>query len=251
VPWLGQVPFLGALFSTKAASEEEKELVVMVTPHLVDAQSACQVAKVLPGQESRTPDNFELFLEGILEAPRGTRKVFHGNRYVPAHLNGPTANLFPCGGQDDGIHTQRIGHKAGCAAGQGCNPGEAGTTPAGMTPAGAAPDLLPLPTAPGGEARRRPPGLPRKEILVPQTAPPPRPPGGQPFGADAGGSTGGRPGDPPGRPGRAPGGGRDPGPRRELMERFRVLLLGPRGRRGGEMQPAPGSGRGLRQSVVG
>ena len=88
-------PSSGVLFSTKTYSEAETELVVMVTPHLVDAQSACQVSKVLPGEESRRPDDFELFLEGILEAPRGPRKVFHGNRYVPAHLNGPTANLFP------------------------------------------------------------------------------------------------------------------------------------------------------------
>jgi pilus assembly protein CpaC len=80
----------------------------MVTPHLVDAQSACQVSKVLPGQESRSPDDFELFLEGILEAPRGPREVFKGNRYVPSHLNGPTADLFPCGGRTDGMHQMPI-----------------------------------------------------------------------------------------------------------------------------------------------
>ena len=48
----------GAFFSTKTYTEAETELVVMVTPHLVDAQSACQVPKVLPGQESRTPGRF-------------------------------------------------------------------------------------------------------------------------------------------------------------------------------------------------
>jgi pilus assembly protein CpaC len=108
VPVLGQLPFIGAAFSVKTATETETELVVMVTPHLVDAQSHDQVVKVLPGQETRNPDDFELFLEGILEAPRGPRKVFQGTNYVPAFRNGPTADLFPCAGCDDNIHSQRL-----------------------------------------------------------------------------------------------------------------------------------------------
>ena len=84
VPVIGQLPFVGAFFSTKSFSESETELVVLVTPHLVDAQSCDQLVKVLPGQESRSPDDFELFLEGILEAPRGPRVVCPDNRYVPA-----------------------------------------------------------------------------------------------------------------------------------------------------------------------
>jgi pilus assembly protein CpaC len=115
VPVLGQIPFLGAAFSTKTFNEDEQELLVMVTPHLVDAQSCDQVVKVLPGQESRSPDDFELFLEGLLEAPRGPREVFHGGRYVPAHLNGPTAELYPCAGRT------ALGG-AGCG-GNGCSAG--------------------------------------------------------------------------------------------------------------------------------
>ncbi len=42
-----------------------------MTPHLVDAMSCDQAPKTLPGEETRSPDDFELFLEGILEAPRG------------------------------------------------------------------------------------------------------------------------------------------------------------------------------------
>lgn len=103
VPVLGQLPFVGTLFSAKTYNESETELVVMVTPHLVDAQSACQVAKVLPGQESRKPDDFELFLEGLLEAPRGPRPVFINGRYVPAHHTGPMADLMPCAGSGDGL----------------------------------------------------------------------------------------------------------------------------------------------------
>jgi pilus assembly protein CpaC len=116
VPVVGQLPFIGAAFSTKTFTETDSELVILVTPHLVDAQSCDQVVKVLPGQESRSPDDFELFLEGILEAPRGPRAVFQGNRYVPAFRNGPTANLFPCAGRNDGIHAQPLRGPVGSAA---------------------------------------------------------------------------------------------------------------------------------------
>jgi pilus assembly protein CpaC len=96
VPVLGQLPFVGAFFSTKNYSEEDAELVVLVTPHLVDAMDCRQVPRVLPGEETRSPDDYELFLEGILEAPRGSREVFPGGHYMPAYKNGPTAGQFPC-----------------------------------------------------------------------------------------------------------------------------------------------------------
>ena len=87
VPVLGDLPFLGVLFSTKEYRETEQEVVVLVTPYLVDPQSCDQLPKLLPGQETRTPDDFELFLEGILEAPRGPRKVIQDRRYIPAFKN--------------------------------------------------------------------------------------------------------------------------------------------------------------------
>jgi pilus assembly protein CpaC len=98
VPVLGDLPFIGAAFSSKTYTEDETEMLVLVTPHLVDAMSCNQTPKVLPGQETRSPDDFELFLEGILEAPRGPRHVNSDRRYVPAYKNGPTAATFPCAG---------------------------------------------------------------------------------------------------------------------------------------------------------
>jgi pilus assembly protein CpaC len=101
VPVLGELPFIGTLFSNKSYSEDEQELVVLITPHLVDPQSCDQLAKLLPGQETRSPDDFELFLEQILEAPRGPREVCPNAHYVPAYKNGPTAQIFPCA--EDGV----------------------------------------------------------------------------------------------------------------------------------------------------
>jgi pilus assembly protein CpaC len=118
VPIVGELPFLGAAFSRKSFEETESELIVMVTLHLVDAMSCDQVPKNLPGHETRSPDDFELFLEGIMEAPRGPRDVCpDGKHYVPAFKNGPTNGIFPCAGNGG------CNGNGGCGA-QGCTGGD-------------------------------------------------------------------------------------------------------------------------------
>jgi pilus assembly protein CpaC len=96
LPVLGDLPYFGCLFRSITYSNSEEELIILITVHLVDAMGCDQLPKCLPGEETRSPDDYELFLEGILEAPRGPREVFHGCKYVPAYKNGPTANMFPC-----------------------------------------------------------------------------------------------------------------------------------------------------------
>jgi pilus assembly protein CpaC len=98
-PVIGDLPFIGTFFSQKIDNQVEQEVVILVTPYLVDAQSCDQVQKVLPGQETRTSDDFELFLEGILEAPRGPRQLCQDGHYVPAFKNSATTELFPCAGK--------------------------------------------------------------------------------------------------------------------------------------------------------
>jgi pilus assembly protein CpaC len=98
VPVLGDLPYVGAAFSFKEYDDIEQELVIMVTPHVVDPMACNQLPKTLPGEETRKPDDYELFLEGILEAPRGPRVPFPDRRFVPAYKNGPTAALYPCAG---------------------------------------------------------------------------------------------------------------------------------------------------------
>jgi pilus assembly protein CpaC len=97
-PILGDLPFVGPAFSTISHQETETELVILVTPYLVDAMDCRQAPCKLPGLETRSPDDFELFLELILEAPRGQREVFPDKKYKAAWQNDITANRFPCGG---------------------------------------------------------------------------------------------------------------------------------------------------------
>jgi pilus assembly protein CpaC len=133
VPCLGDLKYVGALFRSTQYQDTEQEVLVIVTPWLVDAESCNQRPKMLPGEETRRPDNFELFLEGIIEAPRGPRQVYQDHHYVPAWMNSPSAALFPCVGK----------HDCGCGPG-GCR-GNGGDGPASeQSPASAMP-AAPLP----------------------------------------------------------------------------------------------------------
>jgi pilus assembly protein CpaC len=175
VPVLGDLPFLGVAFSTVTHSQIENELVIMVTPRLVGPMNCDQVPKRLPGRETRNPDDYELFLENILEAPRGQRKVWNGRCYNAAYKCDPTAAIFPCVG---GV----------------CN-GRNGPVVPGMSYPGTA--TAAPPTAPGTPAS---PVQSTGPGILPPISPPPTPGGatlppvvpGSPVG-DGGGSDAGLP----------------------------------------------------------
>ncbi|QDU18572.1 type II and III secretion system protein family protein [Urbifossiella limnaea] len=97
VPVLGDLPYAGTLFSSIRYEERESELVILVTPRLVHPLDCNQVPRRLPGRETRSPDDYELFLENILEAPRGQRKVWNGRCYNAAWKCDP-AGVYPCVG---------------------------------------------------------------------------------------------------------------------------------------------------------
>jgi len=87
VPYLGDLPLLGTVFSNVVHDERETELLILVTPRIVEPLNCDQVPRRVPGKETRSPDDYELFVEQLLEAPRGARKIFNGKQYVPAYRN--------------------------------------------------------------------------------------------------------------------------------------------------------------------
>jgi pilus assembly protein CpaC len=97
IPCFGDIPYIGFLFSFATQTEQETEMVVLITPRLIDPADCSQMPKALPGAETRKPDDCEFYLETILEAPRGQRNIFEGGTYTPAWKSGPSANLYPCG----------------------------------------------------------------------------------------------------------------------------------------------------------
>ncbi|MBI4581747.1 MAG: pilus assembly protein N-terminal domain-containing protein [Planctomycetes bacterium] len=66
IPALGDVPVLGALFSSVSYQRSTTELVILVTPELVSGMSPDQVPTV-PGQHITEPNDFELMGLGLLE----------------------------------------------------------------------------------------------------------------------------------------------------------------------------------------
>ena len=62
VPWLGDVPILGALFRSADYQRKQSELVIIVTPHLVNPVRGDALA--LPTDRVRLPSEKELFLFG-------------------------------------------------------------------------------------------------------------------------------------------------------------------------------------------
>jgi pilus assembly protein CpaC len=67
LPWLGDVPVLGALFRSSSISREDRELIMVVTPHLVRPMAAGARPPALPGSEY---DNYH---------PSAARSVFLEN----------------------------------------------------------------------------------------------------------------------------------------------------------------------------
>ena len=62
VPWVGDVPILGALFRSAEYSRRQTELVIIVTPHLVSPTRGAALA--LPTDRVRPPTEQDLFLFG-------------------------------------------------------------------------------------------------------------------------------------------------------------------------------------------
>lgn len=70
VPWLGDIPIIGALFRSAEYQRAQSELVIIVTPHLVSPVNGDALA--LPTDRIRIPTERELFLFGdVAKAPKG------------------------------------------------------------------------------------------------------------------------------------------------------------------------------------
>lgn len=89
LPWIGSVPVIGSLFSSKSYQQEETDLVIIVTPRLV--------APAAPGQQlaspldSRLPANdVDFFLNGQMEV----RKRYHDYVNSGGEVKGPYGHII-------------------------------------------------------------------------------------------------------------------------------------------------------------
>ena len=69
LPWLGSVPVLGALFSSKSYQKNETDLAIIVTPRLVRPARPGDVIKT-PADDTLQPNDVDFFLLGKSEVTR-------------------------------------------------------------------------------------------------------------------------------------------------------------------------------------
>ena len=73
LPWLGSVPVLGALFSSKSYQKNETDLVIIVTPHIVRPARPGDEIKA-PTDDTLPPNDVDFFLLGKTEVTREQAK---------------------------------------------------------------------------------------------------------------------------------------------------------------------------------
>ncbi len=81
LPWLGTVPYLGALFSSKQFQNNETELVVLVSPHLVKPVPPNQKLKT-PLDTSLAGNDVDMFLKQQLEVPKSQPTYVDGKGHA-------------------------------------------------------------------------------------------------------------------------------------------------------------------------
>jgi pilus assembly protein CpaC len=89
LPWLGTVPVLGTLFSSKSYQNNETDLVIIVTPHLVRPARPGDLIKT-PADDTVPPNDVDFFLLGKTEVTRAQAK-----RLTPAAALIATAEQQP------------------------------------------------------------------------------------------------------------------------------------------------------------
>jgi pilus assembly protein CpaC len=85
LPGLGDLPYIGAFFSNTTSSRIEKELVVMVTPYLVEPMSPGQVPAG-PGDEVNEPNDLEFYFMNRIEGRTSIDKRSTTSFDDPLHL---------------------------------------------------------------------------------------------------------------------------------------------------------------------
>ena len=94
LPWLGSVPVLGALFSSKSYQKNETDLAIIVTPHLVRPARPGDEIKT-PADDTLQPNDPDFFLLGKTEVtreqaraltPATARFAVAGDRPLTGHM---------------------------------------------------------------------------------------------------------------------------------------------------------------------
>jgi pilus assembly protein CpaC len=89
LPWVGSVPVLGTLFSSKSYQKNQTDLAIIVTPHLVRPARPGDDIRT-PADDTVPPNDADFFLLGKTEVPRvGPGAPTTAERHIAAAANAP------------------------------------------------------------------------------------------------------------------------------------------------------------------
>ena len=153
IPVLGDIPTIGPLlFSSKTSTQEENELLILVTPEIVRPMDAHEVAPV-PGFEVTRPTHDEFYKYNMTEGQPDT-----GHYHLPPYGSGSVGtnvgyqhfNPGPAGSMNSPVPTNPYGGGggAGPVRGPGMVSPMSSSAPAQQTPG----RLYPVPQASAGSA---------------------------------------------------------------------------------------------------
>lgn len=100
-PFLGELPYFGALFRRIEERRNDIELLITVTPELVDAMDPHEVPRGGPGLNSMSPNDRDLFINGHLEVPNllgGDGCSMESGQYQGGQIMGESAGDHMMGG---------------------------------------------------------------------------------------------------------------------------------------------------------
>ncbi len=69
LPWVSDLPLVGAMFRSTREQQNEVELLILCTPQLVDGMDCHEVPPGGPGMNSGSPTDSQLYIKGHIEVP--------------------------------------------------------------------------------------------------------------------------------------------------------------------------------------
>lgn len=69
IPWVSEIPYFGAMFRRVEHKTNEVELLIMVTPELVEPIDPEDVPRLGPGMQTGDPTDWQLYMRGHIEVP--------------------------------------------------------------------------------------------------------------------------------------------------------------------------------------
>jgi pilus assembly protein CpaC len=119
IPWVADLPWFGAAFRRVHEEVNEIELLVLVTPELVDAMDCDEVPPCGPGMHSVSPCDTDMYWRGYIEVPRCDgacgAPFANGNSMHPLTPNGQPLEVVPPNGGKPVPKTPPPAAKAGAS----------------------------------------------------------------------------------------------------------------------------------------